>query len=190
MSTDYLHELDTIHTTLTHGGLILYPTDTIWGIGSDAMNVQSIERIYKIKNRPRELPFILMVDSIEMLKRYVNIHPRLETLLLYHTKPLSIVFTEVRDLPKEILSENGTIAMRVTLDPFCQKIIENLGRPIVSTSANITGDPLPKFFHDISSKIIRNMDYIVNYRQNDATENLPSVLAEFNNKGELSFIRE
>lgn len=190
MSNDYVEELDVIHTTLTNGGLILYPTDTIWGIGGNALNVKTVEKIYKVKKRPRELPFILLVDSIEMLKKYVFIHPRLETLLSFHEKPLSIVYSEVRDLPAEVLSENGSIAMRVTLDPFCKEIITLLGNPIVSTSANVNGDEFPKHFHEVSSQIIRNMDYIVQYRQNDFSENLPSVLAEFNRKGELSFLRE
>ena len=189
MLNDYVHELDVIHTTLTNGGLILYPTDTIWGIGCDACNLESVEKVYKLKQRPRELPFILLVDSIPMLKKFVNIHPRLETLLSFHEKPLSIIFTEVNGLPQEILSDAGTIAIRVTIDAFCKDIIAQLDRPIISTSANVTGEPFPKNFHEISAQIIRGMDYIVNYRQNDLDENLPSVLAEFNKKGELNFIR-
>jgi L-threonylcarbamoyladenylate synthase len=131
-----------------------------------------------------------MVDSIEMLKRYVSIHPRLETLLVYHEKPLSIIYTEIKNLPDEILSEKRSIAVRVTLDPFCREIITMLDRPLISTSANVSGEPYPRNFHEISSPIIRNMDYIVNYRQNDFSENFPSVLAEFNRRGELSFLRE
>jgi len=190
MSNDYLDELDVIDNTLTNGGIILYPTDTIWGIGCDAFNLKAIENIYKIKRRPRELPFILLVSSIAMLKRYVNIHPRLETLLVYHKKPLTLIYTEVDGLPEGILSEEGTIGIRVTLDPFCRDIIHKLDGPLVSTSANISGDPFPKSFHDISADIIRNMDYIVNHRQKDTEEGLPSVLAEFNKKGDLFFIRE
>ena len=190
MSLDYMDELDIIDTTLTSGGIILYPTDTIWGIGCDAFDLDAVEKIYKIKNRPRELPFILLVSSIEMLKRYVNIHPRLETLLIYHKKPLTLIYTEVDGLPESILSEDGTIGMRVSLDPFCQHVISRIDGPLVSTSANITGSPFPKSFHDVSSEIIRNMDYIVQYRRDEVRDGLPSVLAEFNNKGDLFFIRE
>lgn len=190
MSLDYFDELEAINGTLTNGGIVLYPTDTIWGIGCDPFQLESVEKIYKIKNRARSLPFILLVSSIKMLKRYVYIHPRLETLLVYHKKPLTLIYTEVDGLPESILSEDGTIAIRVTLDPFCQDVIERLDTPIVSTSANVSGEPFPKCFDDVSADIIRNMDYIVNYRKTEVMEAEPSVLAEFNHKGDLIFIRE
>jgi len=183
-------ELEDIHSTLTKGGIILYPTDTIWGIGCDAFELEAVEKIYKIKNRPREMPFVLLVSSIVMLKRYVNIHPRLETLLVYHKKPLTLIYDEVYGLPESILSEDGTIGIRVTHDPFCQDVINRLDAPIVSTSANVSGEKFPKFYDEVSSEIIDLMDYSVKYRRDDREEKIPSVIAEFNKKGELIFIRK
>ncbi len=190
MTIDYFDELEVINNTLTNGGIILYPTDTIWGIGCDVFQLEAVEKIYNIKKRPRELPFVLLVSSIEMLKTYVNIHPRLETLMVYHKKPLTLIYEEVDSLPESILSEDGTIAMRVANDPFCQLIIEELGSPLVSTSANLSGQQFPKHFDEVTGDILRHMDYIVQHRQDDKEERLPSVMAEFNKKGELLFIRE
>ena len=190
METDYSIELEDINNTLTNGGVILYPTDTIWGIGCDVFALEAVEKIYKIKKRPRELPFILLVSDIAMLKRYVNIHPRLETLLVYHEKPLTLIYEEVYDLPESVLSEEGTIAIRVTHDPFCQRVIEQLDSPLVSTSANVSGESFPNCFDDITGDILRHMDYVVEYRREDKEQRTPSVMAEFNNKGELFFIRE
>ncbi|MDG2450233.1 MAG: L-threonylcarbamoyladenylate synthase [Saprospiraceae bacterium] len=190
MTIDYFDELEVINNTLTSGGIILYPTDTIWGIGCDVFQLEAVEKIYNIKKRPRELPFVLLVSSIEMLKTYANIHPRLETLMVYHKKPLTLIYEEVDSLPESILSEDGTIAMRVANDPFCQLIIEELGSPLVSTSANLSGQQFPKHFDEVTGDILRHMDYIVQHRQDDKEERLPSVMAEFNKKGELLFIRE
>ncbi|MEE9372640.1 MAG: L-threonylcarbamoyladenylate synthase [Saprospiraceae bacterium] len=190
MTNDYIDELDVINNTITNGGIILYPTDTIWGIGCDVFQLDAVEKVYKIKSRPRILPFVLLVSSIVMLKRYVNIHPRLETLMEYHKKPLTLIYEEVNSLPESALSEDGTIAMRVANDPFCQRIIEQLDSPMISTSANVTGYAFPKSFYEVTDNILKHMDYVVQYRQTDREERLQSVMAEFNHKGEMQFIRE
>ncbi len=172
------------------GRVILYPTDTIWGLGCDITNQSAVERIYEIKNRPRTMPLILLVSSIKMLKDYVEIHPRIETLLSYHKKPLTLIYPKTRNLPEYILSKDGSIGIRVAQDDFCQVLISQLEKPIVSTSANMTGEPYPKSYDDIDPEVKKLADHIVDYQPALAEEEvMPSIIATFNHKGELDFIR-
>jgi L-threonylcarbamoyladenylate synthase len=176
---------------LARGEIILYPTDTIWGLGCDASNVQAIEKLYRIKNRPGAMPMIVLVDSIEMLKQYApRIHPRVETLLTMHFQPLTIIYPGVQNLPEILRSEKKTIAIRVVQDAFCQAMIHALGRPIVSTSANVSGEPWPKGFGEISSEILTSADFIVRHRREEKETGEPSVIASYNSKGILNFLRE
>jgi L-threonylcarbamoyladenylate synthase len=187
----WISELDEIVGTLEKGGIVLYPTDTIWGLGCDAMNTKAIEKIYKIKKRPAGSPLVVLVSDIEMLKRYAHsIHPRVETLLSMHRQPLTIVYSDVSDLPDILYSEKDTVAIRVVQDPFCQAVIHRFDRPIVSTSANISGQPWPKGFGEISSEIIKASNYVVRHRREEKVTGSPSVIATFNSKGNLNFIRE
>jgi L-threonylcarbamoyladenylate synthase len=187
----WIAELEEICATLEKGGVILYPSDTIWGIGCDATNVKAIEKIYKIKKRPPSAPLIVLVDSIDMLKHYVSrIHPRVETLLSLHLQPLTIVYHGVKGLPDILHSDRKTVGIRVVLDPFCQAVIRRFGRPIISTSANVSGTPWPKGFGEISSEIIKASNYIVRHRREEKNTGQPSVVATYDAKGELTFLRE
>lgn len=183
-----------VHRTvqaLRKGHVILYPTDTIWGLGCDFTNESAVKRIYEIKNRDENQPFLLLVDSIEMLKRYVaRIHPRIETLLVYHEQPLTLIYKSPIGIPNYLLSKTNTVAIRYVKHRFCQELITHFGKPIVSTSANRSGETFPKNYRDISKTILQQTDYIVQYAQDDLTENAPSVLASYNAKGELEFLRE
>lgn len=193
MTGDSLWEMDIPDTlaALRTGGVILYPTDTIWGLGCDAMDVNAIRRIYEIKRRPAGAPLIVLVDSIGMLHEYARkIHPRVETLLSLHTKPLTIIYPDVRGLPDILYSDKKMVAIRVIHEPFCQALITEFGRPIVSTSANVSGEPWPKGFGEISSEVIKNVNYVVRYRRNEKNTGEPSVIATFNSKGNLDFLRE
>jgi L-threonylcarbamoyladenylate synthase len=183
--------IEEIVAILQQGGLILYPTDTIWGIGCNALNVDSIDKIYRIKNRSKLKPLIVLVDGIQMLKRFVkDIHPRVETLLSFHAKPLTIIYDQPAGLPISLLGQSGSIAIRIIKDSFCQSIIKSLGCPLVSTSANISGAPFPNHFGEISSEIIQQMDYVVKYKQDIKESGSPSVVASYDKKGELIFIRD
>jgi len=177
--------------TLTSGGVILYPTDTVWGLGCKFDEKEAYTKLRGLKNRPENQSFILIVSSIEQLKKYINyIHPRVETLLTMHQRPLTIVYKDPKNIPAHCLAEDGSIAIRVVSDPFCQALTKALGCPISSTSANAHGEPTPTHFGEIRSDIISNADYVFDYRRSKANHGEPSVIAEFNKKGDLIFIRE
>lgn len=184
-------EIVGVTAALKKGFVILYPTDTIWGLGCDMTNQSAVKRIFEIKQRDPDKSFILLVDSLAMLKRYVpNLHPRIETLLAYHQKPLTLVYDQFLNIPDHLVSSDGTVAIRICMDPFCQSVISEFGKPIVSTSANISGDPYPRLYSEISEAIKNKVDYIVEYGRDFMEERQPSVVARFNRKGDLDFLRE
>lgn len=175
---------------LVNGGVILYPTDTIWGLGSDILNEKAVDRIYTIKRRQRNSPLIILTSSIEMLKCYVKeIPPRLEDLLNFHEKPLTVIYKEVQDIPDFLLAEDKTVAIRVTKEFYSKGLIEAFGRPITSTSANVTGAPFPKGFGEIQSSIIERVDFISTYKRELMTEQMPSVIVRYDQNGDLEFVR-
>ena len=180
-----------IISVLDNDGIILYPTDTLWALGCDACNEVAIERLYKLKEIDRSHKFILLADSIEMVSDYVeHIHPRIDTLIQFHTRPLSVVYEKAKNLPDSLISEDGSIAFRVVREPFCQHIIRELGRPIIATIANIGDDEIPQNFGSISSAVIENVDYVARRKVLDQKEALPSVLVRLSEKKELIFLRE
>jgi len=185
---DYFEDILKI---LEDDGTILMPTDTIWSVGCDVTNAVAIERIKKLKQENESDSLIVLVDSIEMLKEYVEtVHPRLETLMMFHTRPMTVIYNKVKNLPSNALLNEEKVAIRVVKDDFCQRIIRSLGRPIITTSANTTDQPYPTIFGEISSEIIRNVDYIVRHRRTDKTPQTPSVIVRYDGKGELVFVRE
>lgn len=182
-------EIPKIINTLKSGGTIIYPTDTIWGIGCDPFNESAVGNLFYLKKRPRNKPILLLVDSIEMLKQYVSIHPRVETLLVYHKQPLTLIYKADKRIPDFLTTADHTIGIRVVLDDFCQEVIKSFGKPISSTSANFAGNPFPANFEDIDVNFLNVADYVVNYRQNEPCKGSPSVIATFDREGELSFLR-
>ena len=183
-------KMEDITSVLSKGGLILYPTDTIWGIGCNACDEKAIDRIYQLKQRATTKNFVILVDSIEMLKKYVReIPPRIETLLYYHIRPLTLVFEDARNLPGNLIASDNTIAIRIAQDEFCKELIGTFGFPLVATSANISGEPFPANFGEISSDIIKGVDYIVKIRRHEKTMGEPSVIAKLGDDGELEFLR-
>ncbi len=183
--------LENIKAVLENGGLILYPTDTIWGIGCDATNPEAVEKIYELKQRERNKGLIILVDSVEMMKQYVeHIHPRVDTLLLHHVRPLTLIFENARNLPKNMISPDGSIAIRLVQDDYCKNLITTLGKPLVSTSANISNEPFPANFGEISSAIIEGVDYVFKQRRYEKESKEPSVIVKAMTDGELIFLRE
>jgi len=183
--------IEDITNLLKTDGILLMPTDTIWGIGCDATNPAAIKKVFDLKQRDYNKPLSILVDSIELIKDYVvEIHPRVETLLMHHTRPLTVIYPEARNLPDNLLPSNRSIAIRVVQDAFCQEIIRQLGKPIVSTSANIAGQPFPAHFGEVSSAIIQGVDYVVKRGQNEKKISEPSVIVRIDGDGELVFIRE
>jgi L-threonylcarbamoyladenylate synthase len=190
-TTSLESEIEQTVNSLKKGHVIIYPSDTIWGIGCDVMNEAAIERVFFIKKRDRSHALPLLVDSIEMLKTYVpRLHPRVETLLSHHRQPLTIIYKHTANLPDYALANDKTAAIRVCLDPFCSEVIERFGRPILSTSANIGGELYPKSFNEINLDLLASADYICSYRRDELMDIPPSVIATYNHKGELDFIRE
>jgi L-threonylcarbamoyladenylate synthase len=144
---------------------LLYPTDTIWGLGCDATNEEAINSVFEIKKRPKDMSFIVLVNSVAMLERYVSEFPEVcYDLIDLAEKPLTIIYDRPVGLPDSLLAEDGSVGIRVTKDPICNRMIQGLRKPLVSTSANISGDPNPKSFHDINSQIKENVDMILEER--------------------------
>lgn len=188
MTQDY--DVLSILPILESGGLILYPTDTIWGIGCDATNAEAVDRVFELKQRDRSKPFVLLVSDIEMLKEYVHrMHPRLQTLLRFHKRPLTIIYENAKNLPANCIGKDGSVAIRIPHDKFCRELIKAFGKPLVASSANISNEPFPAYFGEISSEVISGVDMVVNYRRFDKSKNEPSVIARLDDRDELEFLR-
>lgn len=176
---------------LQEGGVILYPTDTVWSIGCDATNPQAIEKVTAIKKKTTTKNFEILVDSLQMLKNYVeHVHPKLETLLMYHMRPLTVVFDHARNLPASVISPDGSIAVRVVQDDFCRALIGAYGEPLLASFASMGEGTFPTNFGSISSEIIEEVDFVVKYRQNEKVSDEPSVVVKLSNRDELEFLRE
>ncbi len=184
-------KIEEILTVLRNGGTILYPSDTIWGIGGDARSEEVVEKINDIKQRkPDKNGYVILVDSVEMLRRYVGfIHPRIETLLVYHQRPLTVIYDQAIGLASNAIGRDGSVAIRVVRDAFCRALIEQFDAPLISTSANVSGEPFPKNYGEISSDILENVGFVVKYRTDDKEKSEPSVIVRLNADEELDFIR-
>lgn len=176
---------------LRNGGVILYPTDTIWSIGCDATNPQAVEKVHNIKQRATTRSFEILVDSIQMLKDYVeHLHPKIETLLLYHMRPLTVVFDRPRNLPSNATGSDGAAAIRLVQDEFCRSLITEYGKPLLASFASIGDLTFPVNFGAISSEIIEGVDFVVKYRQNEKSASEPAVMVKLSKRDELIFLRE
>jgi L-threonylcarbamoyladenylate synthase len=161
-----LSEITIANQFLNKGKIILYPTDTIWGLGCDATDTKSVAKIYELKNRVESKSLIVLVSSLHMLKKYVSVPKKAVEILQNTNKPTTIIYQNPKGFAKNTIASNHTIAIRITKDDFCRKLIKRFGKPIVSTSANISGEDTPKSFSEISSTILDSVDYIVNLQQN------------------------
>jgi L-threonylcarbamoyladenylate synthase len=175
---------------LRKGGVILYPTDTIWGIGCDATNENAVKRIYQIKNREDSKSMIILVADERDILQYVAA-PDLSVFdfIEEQTHPTTIIFEHAVGLPDNLVAEDGSIAIRIVKDEFCKHLIKRLRKPIVSTSANISGHASPKNFSEISDEIKKAVDRIVKWRQDDTTPSQPSQIIKWNNDGTRTVIR-
>jgi len=172
------------------GGIILYPTDTIWGLGCDAQNRESIQRIYRIKQRADSKSMLVLVNSIAMLEKYVvSLPPEAMKVLEGAENPTTIIYPGARNLALNLLAPDGSIGIRISRDPFCKQLIEFTGKPIVSTSANISGDPSPALFSEIKSTILQEVDYVVKWRQDELSPAKPSVIIKLEKDGSITTLR-
>jgi L-threonylcarbamoyladenylate synthase len=175
---------------LKMGGIILYPTDTIWGLGCDATNFNAVKRLYDIKKREDRKSMLVLVDKADRIDRYVNDVPEVAwNLIEMAVEPLTIIYPEAKNLAENLISEDVSIGIRVVSDPFCQKLIYQFRKPIVSTSANISGHSSPTNFKEISSDIINVVDYVVKWRQNDIKKSKPSAIIKLDKGGIFKILR-
>jgi L-threonylcarbamoyladenylate synthase len=176
---------------LKAGGTILYPTDSIWGIGCDATNEAAVKKVYGIKNREEAKSLILLLDEESKLNKYVKEVPAAAwDMIEFAENPLTIIYSGAVNLPVNVINQDGSVAIRVTKDLFCRQLIRKLGKPIVSTSANKSGEPFPKSFKEITPEILQGVDYIVNLRQKEQQVSKPSVIIKIEANGVFSFIRK
>ena len=192
MNIDSLKQaVDETSQVLRNGGIILYPTDTVWGIGCDATNPTAVEKIYKLKKRDDSKSMIVLVDIPERIPSYVDQVPEVAwDLIDLATKPLTIIYSKAKNLAPNLVAFNGSIGIRVVKHEFCQKLIQRFGRPIVSTSANISGMPSAVNFEEISDEIKSGVDYIVSKTFHKPVSNKPSSIISLGQNGEVKVIRE
>jgi L-threonylcarbamoyladenylate synthase len=176
---------------LQKGGVILYPTDTIWGIGCDACNEDAVKKVYTIKNRVDSKSMLVLMENLALIERYVTEVPDIAYDLIELTdKPLTIIFDGAKSLAKNLIAEDGSVGIRVTAEKFSSELIRRFRRPIVSTSANLSGNPSPACFDEIDQEIIDAVDYVVKYRQDDRQKTVPSSIMKLGRGGEIKIIRE
>jgi len=176
--------------TLISGGIILYPTDTIWGLGCDATNTEAVGKIYRIKSRAEAKSMIILIDHIDKLSTYVEKVPDITAdLLASITNPVTIIYSNARKLAANAIASDGTIAIRIVKDEFCAELIRRFGKPIVSTSANISGNETPVVFSQIDAEIKQSADYIVSYKQDYFTRSKPSTIIRLRDDGMYTIIR-
>ncbi|MGM9802380.1 MAG: L-threonylcarbamoyladenylate synthase [Candidatus Limisoma sp.] len=175
---------------LKAGGVILYPTDTIWGIGCDATNEAAVARVYDIKQRAESKAMLVLLDDENRLERYVDEVPEVAyNLIEVAVKPLTIIYDRARNLARNLLADDGSVGIRITREAFSSRLCRGLRRPIVSTSANISGQPSPATFDQISDEIKNAVDYVVRYRQDDLTPSAPSSVIKLGSDGCFKILR-
>lgn len=175
---------------LNRGGLILYPTDTVWGIGCDATNEAAVQKVFELKQRADSKALLVLIDNPMRLEVYLRTVPEIAWELIdVADKPLTIIYDEAKNLAANLLSEDGSVGIRVTREAFSQKLCERFRRPIVSTSANVSGQPTPSCFSEIDPLIVQGVDYVVEYRQDDQTKSKPSSIIRLGNGGQIQVIR-
>lgn len=186
----YSKDIENALYVLKKSGIILYPTDTIWGIGCDATNEDAIQKIYKLKKRSNSKALVILVSNESEIARYVYQPDKyLLDYLKSTTKPTTVIYENAINLPSSLLGEDNTIAIRIVKDPFCKELIGMFKGAVVSTSANLSEEPTPKYFGEISDVIKKGVDYIVKYRQEDTSSHQPSSIIKSKGDGGIEIIR-
>jgi L-threonylcarbamoyladenylate synthase len=190
-STSYTKDIHKALETLIKGGTILYPTDTIWGIGCDGTNETAVHKVYKLKKRADTKSMLVLVKDIDMISDYVkNIPDAVSNISSSENKPLTIIYPAAKNLAPNLIAEDGSIGIRIVRDPFCLRLISEFNKPIVSTSANISGKLSPKKFSEVDAELINKVDYVVRWKQDDTSQQQPSGIIKIGINGEIEVIRE
>lgn len=188
--SNYNDDIKNCLETLNKGGLILYPTDTIWGIGCDATNKNAIEKIYRLKKRPdKKAMIILMADKKDISNYVEEPDERVFEHLNNTAKPTTVIYNKAKNLPGNLINSDGSIAIRIIKDDFCKELLLQFKKPIVSTSANISGETFPRDYHAIATEIKNGVDYIVQHRRHDSMSLQPSSIIKLNSDGKIEVIR-
>ena len=190
MQIDFSDDIEQCILVLRKGGIILYPTDTVWGIGCDATNETAVERIFQLKNRPDEKAMIVLVaDEQDVLKHVANTDLRVFDYLKQEQRPVTVVYDGAIGLAENTIAKDGSVAIRICKDSFCKHLVNRLRKPIVSTSANVSGQPAARYFSEISDEIKKGVDYVVKYRQEDNRISLPSMVIKWNKDATATILR-
>lgn len=183
-------EINKAFKILKKGGLILYPTDTVWGIGCDATNYEAVKKIYKLKQREDKKSMICLVSDFKMLNQYVQDIPEVAyDIIKYAVKPTTVVYDKPLHISENLVAKDNTLAIRVVRNSFANELIKKIRKPLVSTSANISGQFTPKSFKEISKEIITGVDYVVNL-QREKKSGKPSAIIKLSNNGKIEVIRK
>jgi L-threonylcarbamoyladenylate synthase len=187
---DYATDIKACVAALQAGGIILYPTDTIWGIGCDATNEAAVEKIFSLKNRPKEKSLIVLLAEARDVLQYVAAPPPdIIGIIESVTSPTTIIFPGALHLAGNAIADDGSIAIRVPHDPFCKALLKRFGKPIISTSANLSGAAPAAHFSEIDAMIKEGSDYVVRYRQDDKIIRTASRIVRINDDGEITVVR-
>ena len=177
-------------TTLEAGGTILYPTDTVWGVGCDALNEEAVDKVFALKQRPKDKGFIvLLADPREVLQYIAAPHPDIIDIMSGFERPTTVIFEGPLGFPENLLNNDGTIAIRVPDDPFCKALLKRFRKPIVSTSANLSGQPGAQSFDMVNPAVTAAVDYVVKHRRDDRTQKQPSRLVRLHDDGSMDILR-
>ena len=185
-------DLESALRVLRAGGVVVYPTDTVWGIGCDATNEEAVRRIFRLKKRADSKSMLVLLDSAAKLDYYAEVPPTAEMLLEVRgegEKPLTIIYPKGRHLAESLLAEDGSVGIRITDEPFSKALCAQLRHPVVSTSANISGEPAARLFREISPEILEGADYVCRFRRDDESEHEPSSIIKVNEDGTFVIIR-
>ncbi|MBI5538907.1 MAG: threonylcarbamoyl-AMP synthase [Bacteroidia bacterium] len=189
--SDFSLDVNKSIETLKSGGIILCPTDTVWGLSCDATNPKAVEKLFELKKRPQNMSMIVLVATDASIQQYVREVPEIAWELLdVADKPLTIVYPGAKNLAQNLISTDGTIAIRVCKDDFCNALISKYRKPLVSTSANFSGKNTPLIFNEISDELISSVDYVVTYNQENTTKSQPSSVIKIGLGGEIEIIRK
>ena len=175
---------------LKAGGIILYPTDTIWGVGCDATNAEAVKKVYQIKRRDDSKALIVLTDDAANVARLADMPDVAYDLIEASDRPVTVIYDRGRNMAENLIAEDGSVGIRVTKEEFSAALCRKLRRPIVSTSANISGEPSPKSFSEISEELKASVDYVVKYRQDDNHPKQPSMIIKLKANGEVKIIRK
>lgn len=191
MNTSFVNDLVKAVEVLRSGGIILYPTDTIWGIGCDATNALAVKRIYEIKQREDTKSMLVLMENPNLLNSYIAEVPEIAwELIEVADSPLTIIYPGAKNLATNLLATDGSVGIRITNENFTQQLIQRFRKPVVSTSANISGQRSPQNFAEISEEIKKSVDFIVEYRQDDFSKSNPSSIIKLGVAGQIEIIRK